>query len=178
MKSLKNKMLFKSALLAGFVMASFAVVASNAAEFKGVYGGVDAGIKDLTASISAEESLGSTGVVGGIIGFRNNLSRNSPLVLGFEADLGLYTSPSDFRYGVSAIAGYNFDDMGLLYSRVGYTRLDDDVAGNLNGLALGAGYEFNLTRSLNIRLDYKYINFNDDDVNQGHEFTTGLIMSF
>lgn len=174
MKLINNNKLFKTLLLAGFVATSFASASVSAAEFKGIYGGIEGGIKDLTG---VDAASGSTGVVAGFVGFRNNLSRNSPVVLGFEVDLGLYTSPSDFRYGISSLVGYQFDDSGMAYAKVGYSRYDAEL-GNLNGLTLGGGYEMPITKSINARLDYKYIDFKDDELNQGHEITAGIIMSF
>ncbi len=170
MKSFQSKKILKSLLLAGFAATSIFGSVATAADFKGVYGGVEGGVKDLS-------NAGKTAVVGGVIGFRNSLSRNSPYVLGFEVDLGLYTAPSDFRYGVSSLFGYNFDNSGLLYARAGYSRFDGDTA-NLNGLVLGIGYEMPITRNINARLDYKNINYKDDNLNQGNEFSLGLLMSF
>jgi opacity protein-like surface antigen len=171
-----NNKLLKAALLSSVVLASFVATSTKAEEFEGLYGGVEAGFKDTTSS-------GYDFVIGGVLGYRQAISQDSPIVIGIEADYGFYTEEDDSRYGISPIIGYKLNDSSLLYAKVGYSRYED-LADTHSGFSVGGGYEQKLSQRLSLRLDYKFMDYDDDlpvqggNLYQGHEVTTALIFGF
>lgn len=59
--------------------------------------------------------------------------------------------------------GYVISDEDTVYLKAGYTNVDVDLADNLEGIRVGAGYERNFG-GLFGRLEYRYSNYNISDV--------------
>jgi opacity protein-like surface antigen len=176
-------------------LAVFALIAmtsvAQAQDFKGIYGGIESGIGILDVDGSTIAGPFSendhSAIVGGIIGYRAPVGSDSRFVLGVEGQLGIYTSGSDLRYGVYGIGGYRVGDNGLLYARIGYSWLDgvaNGVGKGIDGLAFGGGYEFGVSEDINLRLDYKYVDYDDIDFADntmdfdGHEITAAVLFNF
>lgn len=164
---------------------------AHAEDFNGPYIGAEAGIGILDTEGSTIagpfENTDTSAVVGAVLGYRTPLGTDSRVIVGIEGNLGLYTDGSDARYGVSGIGGYRIGDNGLAYLRAGYGWRDGVQTGagkGIDGLVLGGGYEFGLTKNVSLRLDYKYldygdVNFPDNTVDfSGHEVTGGVLFNF
>ena len=82
---------------------------ASAEAFNGEYGGIQAGVvvleEDLV-TIAGPSSASSTEPTASIVfGYRTPISRNSPIVVGIEGDLGAVSDNFDARFAVSGIAG-------------------------------------------------------------------------
>lgn len=162
-----------------------------AQEFEGAYAGVEGGIGvlkiDGTTLAGPIDEVENSGFVGGVLGYRSPVGADGRFVLGVETALGLYTEGTNGRYGVYGIGGYRVGDKGLAYLRIGYGWLDGVQTGigtGLDGLVLGGGYEFALREKMNLRFDYKYLNYGDVSIPDnsfdfgGHEITAAILFNF
>jgi len=165
--------------------------AAHAEGFDGVYAGVEGGIGILEADgstlLGPFESSDQSAYVGGVLGARTHVGGEAGLVVGLEGNGGIYTSSGDGRYGVSGIAGFEVGEGSLLYTRVGYGWLDGVATPEgtgIGGIVLGAGFETQVSGNANIRLDYRYLGYEDFDIPDatsnfsGHEITAGVIFDF
>ncbi len=181
----------RTSLIPAIAMAGLMIPAQAwaADEFDGPYGGISAGagiVKQDGALFAGPFENTSTALsIGGILGVRTSLGNDSGFVIGVEGDVNYYSSGSDWRYGVYGIAGFKVSDSGLLYVRGGYSKLDGfGFDEDLDGLVFGGGYEFAFSKSLNLRFDYKNmdygnVNFPDNIVNSnGHEISAAVIYKF
>lgn len=181
----------KIALPAVAAGMAFMPAAAHAEDFEGPYVGVEGGLGIVEVEGSTilgpfKESDNSA-MIGGIVGMRTHLSGDSGLVIGAEGNLGIYTNGGDARYGISGIAGVQIGESSLLYTRLGYGWVDGIATPGgtgIDGIALGAGFETALADSTNVRLDYKYLGYEDFEVPDntahfsGHEITVGVVFGF
>lgn len=182
-----NKISMTAALIGASFLITPMVSAQDDDLFNGPFGSLQVG----TGILKYEGSILSGPIketdlsllVGGTLGYRTTFGANSPLVVGVEADLNYYSAGSDFRYGISGLAGYKVSDSSLGYLRVGYGKLNNGVKG-MDGMVFGGGFEFKLTSDTNLRLDYKKLNYKDVDFPDnsirydGHELSMGMTFSF
>ena len=89
--------------------------------------------------------------------------------------------------GENHIGGYRVGDEGLTYLRLGCAWLAGVQANfgeGVDGLAFGGGYEFALRARMNLRLDYRCldyggVNFIDNTIDLvGHEITAAILFNF
>ncbi len=167
--------------------------AALAEPFEGEYLGLQAGVAITRvrgdALAGPIEDTAHKPVVIALGGFRGPLWSGSPLVLGVEGDIGFLIDEFDSRYSISGIAGYNLDDRALVYGRVGFSSLSDadpNSNSNVEGLMLGGGAELNVMRRINLRVEYRNIDYGTSAADpfgntlnvRGHEVTGGLIFDF
>lgn len=186
-KTMKTKFKSLLTLFIALIGLTFSSQIGVAASFDGPYVGVRAGvgiIKQQGSILSGPfEQKTTSAMVGGILGFRTNLENINNLVLGVETDINYYTNGNDWRYGVSAIAGYRFTDTSMIYLKGGYGKLAN-TGDDLEGALFGAGIEFAIREAINLRLEYKNlrygeVNFSDNMVrSNGNEISSALIFSF
>lgn len=178
-------MLFAATMVMGAVSLS---PLARADDFNGPYAGVQAGfgVVKFDGSVLAGpvDDVYNSGTLGGLVGFRSQLTDNSPIVLGIEADLDFYTNGSDWRYGAYGLAGFRTGDKGLLFGRVGYAKLSSGLSDTLDGMVYGAGYEHIIGNMARVRLDYRYLNYGDTTATDnsvaygGHEGKVAFIVNF
>ena len=180
----------KLKLAAALTVASFMMTPMASADddiFNGPYGSLQVGasVVKMEGSIFSgpiKESDYSL-LVGGALGMRTAVGADLPLVIGVEATANYYSADSDYRVGISGLAGVRVGARGLAYARVGYGKLARN-AEDLDGMVLGGGFEFKITSDANIRFDYKklnykYTDFPDNAINyDGHEVSMGMVFSF
>jgi len=161
---------------------------AQAEDFNGTYAGLQAGFGavkfDGTVLDGAVDDVHNSFTLGGVVGYRGQLSQTSPIVLGVEADLDFYTNDSDWRYGGYGIAGFKTSEKGLLFGRVGYTKLRSGLSNTLDGMVYGGGYEHSIGNMASLRLDYRYLNYGDTNLADnrveygGHEAKVVFIVNF
>ena len=164
---------------------------TQAQEFEGPYVAVEAGIGvikiDGSTIVGPIDEVDNSGLVGAVLGYRSHVGANTRFVLGVEGTLGLYTNGTNERYGIYGIGGYRVGDKGLFYLRLGYSWLEGVQTGigtGVDGLAFGGGYEFGISERINLRLDYRYINYGGVSIPDntldfdGHEITTAILFKF
>lgn len=172
-------------------VAVLPVGAASAQDFTGMYGGVEGGLAILKSQgstlLGPFDTSDNTAYVGGVLGFRTPVGVGGRFIVGAEGNYGLYTDGSHDRYGFYGIGGYQFGDRGLGYLRIGYAWLDGIQTGagsGIDGLSYGGGYEVQMNQRMNLRIDYRYtdfddISFPDNTVDfDGHEITAGLLFKF
>lgn len=163
----------------------------DAQEYEGPYIVAEGGIGILktkgTTLAGPFSHSDDSGVFGGALGYRTQLGADSRFVLGAEGNIGVYSDGSNARYGIYGIGGFQVGDTGLLYGRLGYSWLNGIQTGigkGIEGFTVGGGYEVPIANNMNVRLDYKYIDYNNVDVpdNQidfkGHEILAGFVLKF
>jgi outer membrane immunogenic protein len=176
------------ACAAGFALAP---AAAQAEVFDGPYAGVEAGLGILKAKgttfAGPVSSKDESGVVSAVLGYRLPLGESSPVVVGAEGNVGLYTNGGDAHYGISGIGGFRIGESALIYLRAGYGWLDGVETGDgkgLDGLVLGGGAEMKLTDSLSARADYRHIDYGGFDYVdnsfdfKGDEIVASLLFNF
>lgn len=164
---------------------------THAQDFEGAYAGIEAGMGILKIDGSTFagpfSDKDNSGIVGGVLGYRAPLGEDSRLVLGVEGALGFYTNGSNERYGLHGIGGYRVGDQGLAYLRAGYSWLGGVQTGigtGVDGLSYGGGYEFGFSERMNLRLDYRYVDYGGVDIPDntldfdGHEITAAVLFNF
>lgn len=177
-----------------FASANFLALAPGMAlaePFNGPYAGAEAGIGILKSKGSTLagpfETSDSSAIASAVLGYRVPLGSDSPIVVGAEGSVGIYSEGSNARYGISGIGGVRIADSGLVYLRAGYGWLDGIETGannGIDGLVLGGGAEFKLSEVISARADYKYldyggVNFSDNTVDfKGHEIVASILFNF
>ena len=171
-------------VVAGLAMPSLALAQDP---FSGIYGAVEGGIgiinKDGTVLAGAVDETEKSALIGVVLGMRSSIGRDRNFVIGLEVNGDSYAANSDWRYGISGIAGVKVRDKNLVHLRVGYGEFNSDNL-DLNGLVIGGGYERLLGDSTSLRFDYKYLNYGDvnyadDSIDYGgHEITTAFVLRF
>jgi len=164
---------------------------ARAEAFNGPYAGVGAGVGILKSKGSTLagpfKNSDNSAVVSAVLGYRLPLGSDSPIVVGAEGDVGIYSEGSDARYGISGIGGVRLGERGLIYARAGYGWLDGiqtGVSKGIDGLVLGGGGELKLTDAITARADYKYLDYGGVNVPdnivsfKGHEITASLLFNF
>jgi outer membrane immunogenic protein len=182
---------FWSLLAIGGSALALVPAQAHAEAFDGPYAGVEAGVgilKSKGATIAGPFSnSASSAVLSAVVGYRMPLGENSPIVVGAEGNVGIYSKGSNARYGVSGIGGVRVSDSGLLYLRAGYGWLDGIQTGlgkGIDGLVLGGGGEVKLTEKLTARADYKYLDYGGVNVPdnivsfKGHEVVGSVLLNF
>ena len=158
-------MLSKIALAGAVALAAVATPAA-ANDFGGVYGQVTAGVQDVT-SIPTEDDF----VYGASAGV------NIPLgdaIVGVEATVDNVFEDSR-ELGASARLGYTFDQV-MLYGEAGYTNYRDVFSRELDGLRVGGGLEYNISRNTFVSLEYRYSDF-ENNVGK-HSGSAGIGLRF
>lgn len=164
---------------------------TQAQEFDGAYVGVEGGIGilkvDGSTFVGPFSATENSGFAGGVLGYRSPVGANGRFVLGVEGALGFYSNGSNARYGLYGIGGYRTGDKGMAYLRLGYGWLEGVQTGigrGVDGLVFGGGYEFALRERMNLRLDYKYLDYGGVDIPDnvldfaGHEITAAVLFNF
>jgi opacity protein-like surface antigen len=153
----------------------------------GFYGVVETGVGIIESEgailTGPFDETDQSGIIGGAIGYRMAVSDETPIVIGVEASADYYVDPSAWRYGVYGMAGVRVRESDLAYIRVGYGDLNRDD-GDLDGMVYGGGYELSLNNGTAMRLDYRYLSY--DDMNYpdatidftGHEVTLAFVGRF
>ena len=185
-KSNIGQLLSLSALMAVVPMGG-----AFAQEFEGAYVGVEGGIgitkTDGSTFAGPISESDNSGLIGGVLGYRAPVGADGGFVLSVEGTMGFYSNGSNERYGVYGIGGYRVGDRGLAYMRVGYGWLggvQTGVGDGIDGLVYGGGYEFGLRERMNLRLDYRYldyggVNIPDNTLDfKGHEITAAVLFNF
>jgi len=133
-----------SAVIPAFVLTPGA---AQAHDFNGPYVGVEAGIGILEREGSTLagpfDDSSNSAMASAVLGFRTPLGENSPVVLGAEGSVGIYSKDSNARYGISGIGGFRIGDNGLAYARAGYGWLDGIHTGRgkgIDGPVYGGGF--------------------------------------
>lgn len=125
--------------------------------------------------------------MGGVLGYRSPFGANGRFVLGIEGDLGFYSNGSNERYGLYGIGGYRVGEKGLAYLRFGYGWLEGIQTGigtGVDGLVFGGGYEFGLRERMNLRVDYRYLDYGGVNIPDntldfdGQEITVAVLFDF
>ncbi len=137
--------------------------ADNGGAFIGFVGGYD--VINIETGGGADED--DTGVAYGVTaGYDFDAGT---VLIGIEAEVS-DTSISDNvgdagldLYGGLRL-GYEMDANDLIYLKAGYTRLDIDLADELEGVRVGAGFEHRFGGVLFGRVEYRYSNYNISDV--------------
>ncbi|MGY5810715.1 outer membrane protein [Rhizobium sp. LEGMi198b] len=190
-----HKLLISTAIasIVGFSAASAADVVTQAPEapvvvtpagftWAGAYAGIRGGGNWVNGDFSipgasASEDL-SGGLVGGFIGYNWQFENN--VVLGLEGDLNYNWNKdtiapgidvwTDIDGSVRARLGYAFD-RALIYATGGWeaTRGFVDTGSKdtktFNGWTVGAGVDYAFTNRVFGRLEYRYTDFGDKDIN-------------
>lgn len=168
--------------------------AASARDFEGEYLGVlgGAAILKTTGSnlVGPVDEKSTDPMVIALAGYRASIGRNSPLMIGVEGDIGFTVNHFDSRFSASAIAGYRIDDKALVFGRVGYASLSGIQTGgnsdNVDGLVLGGGAEIAMLDWLNLRVEYRNIDYGktppgilDNNLHfRGHEINGGVVFNF
>lgn len=177
----------------------------------GFYGGPVLGL-DHFAAEDEDGNDDSTGVIyGGLIGYD---FASADAVFGLEAELSessiseseasVFVPGDRLRFGagldlyLGGRAGIRLGTGGLLYLKAGYTNLDlnaryqapgiNSVSETeaLDGIRVGAGGEFALTRNLVARLEYRYSSYDTGEAEDGfddfdikrHQAVGGVLFRF
>jgi len=172
----------------------FAIAAPGsiqAEDFDGPYAGVEAGLgiikTDGTTILGPVNTSESSGLFSGVLGYRSPVGDSGRVVLGIEGIFGFYTQGTNKHYGVYGIGGYRVGENGMIYLRAGYGGVDGVQTGagtGLDGPVFGGGYEFHLSSSATLRLDYRYLAYGDVNAVDntldfsGHEITTAFLFNF
>lgn len=178
------------------VLAGAPALAEPTSNFEGFHAGIEAGLQrnkaEATAPGDVRLSETDTGyalrgfagydwrpaermVVGGELG----LGLGGPTVSGSSGTARLSADPG-LTFDASARAGFLATDNALIYGRVGYANASVEVTAENSaadparftrdrregGLLLGAGAEFAVRESLNIRLEYRRADLGDLTSNQ------------
>lgn len=131
-----------------------------------------------------EDELNASGVTGTVaLGYDRQLGDR--YVLGFFADYtfgeleesGVLTAPGyaepytltlEDSWAVGARLGFTSSQSTLWYLTAGYTQSDVDFADafseTLSGIFVGAGVERKLSQGLSVKLEYRYANFQEDNL--------------
>lgn len=184
-------------LMAAFAATAIAALPQSAmAEpFEGEYVGIQGGL--ATTKSTGNTVFGpfdvkdNSPVAVAVAGYRAKLGSSIPVVVGLEGDIGFSVDHGEARIGVSAIAGPYLGKSALIYGRVGYasqsgvaTRFESR---KVDGLMFGGGVEANLLKHVNLRVDYRHMDYGktptSDAARQtlkfsGQEITGGLILDF
>jgi hypothetical protein len=129
----------------------------------------------------------NSGLLSGVMDYRSPVGANARLVFDAGSELGTYTNGTNERHSVYSIGGYPARDSGLAYPRLGYGWRDGVQTGTVKGLdgpASEHDYEFRLRKLMNIRLDFRYLDY--DDVNipdimlnfDGYELSAAVRFNF
>lgn len=176
-------------LIAAFLGSASPVLAqSEAGAFNGPYAGV--GVGGLNDSVSAggifDKQDQTSAAFTGFVGYDYTLPHN--FVIGAEAG-AVYAADDEQSIGGSAGAinlnpkyeinatgriGYLVRPDVLVYGRGGYANLEADVEQadapgvtlnqNYDGWVAGGGVEYSFYKNLSARIEYRYQNLNDGDV--------------
>ncbi|WP_158094283.1 outer membrane protein [Erythrobacter donghaensis] len=149
-------------------LAAAAIAAPAAAQdtdnggfFVGVVGGLD--VINLEA---AGEDASDSGAVYGVTAGYDFKAGNA--ILGIEAELTDTSISSDVGdagvdiYGGLRL-GLEMDANDIIYLKTGYSRVDVDLADDLEGVRVGAGFEHNFGGFVG-RLEYRYSTYNISEV--------------
>lgn len=179
--SLRN-ITFSLAVTAGLLSPSLSL-AQDA--FVGTYAGVKAGISLFDTkgrtNLGPFRTSEDGGAFGVILGGRTAVSNQ--FIVGVEAEGSYQTLYKGWRYGAYGLTGIQTGDSGFAFARLGYSKLDNDLI-DLDGIALGIGYEHELSENFNFRVDIGFFPYKDLTVNNvttsynGYEMTAGAIFKF
>ena len=184
-----NLRTFVSALALG---ALWAVPQTASAEtFKGEYIGVEGGASTIKTTgnsfLSGPIDESNTDPIGVLLaGYRTPIRNNMPIVVGIEGEFGGTIDAFDTRFAASLIGGYSYRDEALLFARVGYASQSGLATGTEHGLMLGGGAEVRLMKHVNVRVEYKNMDYGSTTTDplggfrkyRGHEIAGGLILDF
>ena len=157
---------FKVALAVSAAMFAVPAAAQDAAPdaggfFVGVVGGYDV-INVEAGGVDADDTGVTYGVTAGydvasgkaIIGIEGEVTDTS-----ISDDVG--NAGLDLYGGLRL--GYQMDENDIIYLKAGYSRLDVDLADDLEGARIGAGFQHNFGGFFG-RVEYRYSAYNFSDV--------------
>lgn len=154
------------ALALGAALASAPAAAQDSESnggglFVGVVGGLDVINLEVGATSDAE-----SGVVYGVTAGYDIKSGNA--LIGVEAELtdtsisdGVGNAGLDIYGGLRL--GLDMDQNDIIYLKAGYSRVDVDLADDLEGIRVGAGFEHDFGGFFG-RLEYRYSSYNASEV--------------
>lgn len=160
MKTLSTALALGAALIAAPAAAQDAS-SNNGGFFVGVVGGLDV----INVEVGAEDDAESGVVYGVTAGYD---IKSGSAIVGVEAELTDTSISSGVgNAGLDIYAGMRFglemDENDIIYIKGGYSRVDVDLADNLEGVRLGAGFEHNFGGFFG-RLEYRYSSYNISEV--------------
>jgi outer membrane immunogenic protein len=134
-----------------FVAALLTPAAAVAQDFTGPRVEVTATVADVTHRANVHDAL-----YGGAVGF--DVPVGSQFTIGAEASAdNLFVS--DRTIGASARIGYIVNDRVLLFGKAGYENYHSYRNVSLDGLRVGGGVEFNLTKHFYTKIEGRYTDF-------------------
>nr|BDD45142.1 hypothetical protein 28 [bacterium] len=190
----------KHAILAGAVAAGLVASPALAAEnFKGAYGGIQAGYETFdvdtsetnvfAAGDSISYSLGADGInAGGFVGYG---WRDGKAYGGVEVEASIGNADTTVTYslggstastsiehnhtiGITGRVGYIPNEETLIYARAGFVRSEFESAGSesLNGVRVGLGAETAMDKRTTLRADWTFTSYEDYSETVGATVTT------
>ena len=182
-----SRLRFGGAIAAALVFSAPGALAAPF-EFAGLHAGGHVGFADLKADFDAGGSLDESGGFGGLQVGYNIVSGN--LLYGVETDFSLTGADPDGDCPFDATLGCDVDveAMATLRGRLGYSvddwlvyatggiagaRFEAETVGALGsssdqegklGWTLGAGVEYLVDEVVGVKLEYRYLNFSEVDI--------------
>lgn len=160
MKTFSVSLALGAALIAAPAAAQDADT-NNGGFFVGVVGGLDV----INLEVGAADDAESGAVYGVTAGY--DIKSGSALI-GVEAELTDTSISSDVGnagldiYGGLRL-GLEMDENDIIYIKGGYSRVDVDLADDLEGIRVGAGFEHDFGGFFG-RLEYRYSSYNASEV--------------
>ncbi|QDH32903.1 porin family protein [Porphyrobacter sp. YT40] len=152
-------------VLGAAVVAMPAAAQDSGSNGGGFFVGAVGGLDVINLEVGAESDAESGAVYGVIAGY--DIKSGSAL-LGIEAELtdtsisdGVGNAGLDIYGGLRL--GLDMDENDIIYLKAGYSRVDVDLADDLEGVRVGAGFEHNFGGFVG-RLEYRYSTYNVGEV--------------
>lgn len=152
-------------VLAAAVAAAPAAAQDSESNGGGFFVGAVGGLDVINLEVGAESDAESGAVYGVTAGY--DIKSGSALI-GVEAELtdtsisnGVGNAGLDIYGGLRF--GLDMDENDIIYFKAGYSRVDVDLADDLEGIRVGAGFEHDFGGFFG-RLEYRYSTYNVGEV--------------